>query len=143
MFQKFRGLAGRLFVSEGSSPFPPKVPVCKAPVCELLTSGRAPQCQKVSPPPPHPNPQTLPGHFGPQEPGKLLYSERWRVCNCNASHPQYSWEFPDAIQNCAGFIRHRPPGPHPRIRLAFPSSGIDLASIQHRFDIDSTSIFLI
>ena len=33
-----------------------------------------------------------------------------------------------------------PPGLHPRIRLALPSSGVDLASIQHRFDIDSTSI---
>ena len=35
-------------------------------------------------------------------------------------------------KNCEGFIRHRPPGPHPRIRLALPSSGVDLASIQHR-----------
>ena len=42
--------------------------------------------------------------------------------------------------SCEGFIRHRTPGPHPRIRLALPSSGVDLASIQHRFDIDSTSI---
>ena len=37
---------------------------------------------------------------------------------------------------CEGFIRHRPRGPHPRIRLALPSSGVDLASIQHRFDIE-------
>ena len=37
-------------------------------------------------------------------------------------------------------IRHRPPGPHPRIHLALPSSGVDLASIQHRFDINSTLI---
>ena len=35
-----------------------------------------------------------------------------------------------------GLIRHRHPGPHPRIRLAFLSSG----SIWHRFNIDSTSI---
>ena len=28
-------------------------------------------------------------------------------------------------------IRHRRPGPHPRIRLALPSSGFDFASIQH------------
>ena len=40
---------------------------------------------------------------------------------------------------CEGFVRHRAPGPHPRIRLALPSSGVDLASIQHRFDIDLTS----
>ena len=43
-----------------------------------------------------------------------------------------------------GFIGHRPPGDHPRIRLALPSSGVDFGidstSIQHRFDIDSTSI---
>ena len=32
------------------------------------------------------------------------------------------------------------PRPHPRIRLALPSSRVDLASIQHRFEIDSTSI---
>ena len=30
---------------------------------------------------------------------------------------------------CEGLIRHRPPRPHPRIRLALPSSGVDLASI--------------
>ena len=33
-------------------------------------------------------------------------------------------------------VRHRPPGPHPRIRLALPSSGVDLASMWHRFDLD-------
>ena len=43
---------------------------------------------------------------------------------------------------CEGFIRHRSPEPHPRIRLAFPSSGVDLTSIRHSFDIDSTSISL-
>ena len=26
------------------------------------------------------------------------------------------------------FIRHRPPGPNPRIRLVLPSSGVNLAS---------------
>ena len=36
---------------------------------------------------------------------------------------------------CEGFIWHRPPGPHPRIRLALPS-GVDVASIRHWFDID-------
>ena len=35
--------------------------------------------------------------------------------------------------HCEGFIRHKPPGPHPRVRLALPSSGVDLASIRHRF----------
>ena len=32
-----------------------------------------------------------------------------------------------------GYIRHRRPGPHPWLRLALPSSGVDSASIQHRF----------
>ena len=43
---------------------------------------------------------------------------------------------PPKIKNCGGLIRHRPPGPHPRIRLALPSSRVDLTSIQHRFDIE-------
>ena len=38
--------------------------------------------------------------------------------------------------DCEGFIGHRPPGSHPRIRLALPSLAVDLASIQHRFDIE-------
>ena len=46
----------------------------------------------------------------------------------------------EEAKGCEGFIRHRPPGPHPRIRLALPSSEVDLASIEHRFDIDLTSI---
>ena len=34
---------------------------------------------------------------------------------------------------CEGFIRHRPPGPHPRIRLALsPTQG----SIWHRFTVE-------
>ena len=40
---------------------------------------------------------------------------------------------------CEGFIRHRPPQPHRRIGLALPSSGVDLASIQHPFDIEIRS----
>ena len=40
---------------------------------------------------------------------------------------------------CEGLSRHRPPRPHPRIRLAFPFSGVDLASIRW-IDIDSTLI---
>ena len=39
-------------------------------------------------------------------------------------------------KSCEVFIRHRPPRAHPRIRLALTSSGVDLASIQHRFDIE-------
>ena len=39
-----------------------------------------------------------------------------------------------------GLLCTAPPGTHPRIRLALPSSGVDLASIQHRFDIETTSI---
>ena len=42
----------------------------------------------------------------------------------------------DNDEDCEGLIRHRPPGPYPRIRLALPSSGVDLASIQHRFGIE-------
>ena len=40
-------------------------------------------------------------------------------------------EFPEG---CEVLIRHRLPGPHPRIRLAHPSS----APMWHRFDIAST-----
>ena len=39
-----------------------------------------------------------------------------------------------------GSLAEAPPEPHPRIRLALPSSGVDVASTQHRFDIDSTSV---
>ena len=37
------------------------------------------------------------------------------------------WKHPGlaSLKSCEGFIRHRPPGPHPRIRLALPSSGVD------------------
>ena len=38
--------------------------------------------------------------------------------------------------SCERFIRHRPPGTHPRVRLAFPPQG----SVWHQFDIDLTSI---
>ena len=34
-------------------------------------------------------------------------------------------------QGCEVYYRHRPPGPHPRIRLALPTSGVDLASVRH------------
>ena len=37
---------------------------------------------------------------------------------------------------CEGFLGAQTPGPHPWIGLAHPSSGLDLASVQHRFDID-------
>ena len=35
-----------------------------------------------------------------------------------------------------GSLGTDPPGPHPRIRLALPLSGVDSASLRHRFDID-------
>ena len=35
-----------------------------------------------------------------------------------------------------GLLGTGPPGPHPRTRLALPSSGVDLTSILHRFDIE-------
>ena len=45
-----------------------------------------------------------------------------------------------AVKSCEGFIRHRPPGPRPRIHLALPSSLSPQGSIWHRFNIDSTLI---
>ena len=47
--------------------------------------------------------------------------------------PGLSGAFSRPFESCEGFIRHRIPGPHPRICLALPSSGVDLASISHRF----------
>ena len=46
------------------------------------------------------------------------------------SEPNRPEKCPTWIQVCEGFIRHRPPGPHPRICLALPSSGVDSASTQ-------------
>ena len=40
------------------------------------------------------------------------------------------------ILGCEGFIRHRLPGPQPRIHLDFPSLGVDSTSILHWFDMD-------
>ena len=41
-----------------------------------------------------------------------------------------------------GLLGTDPPGPHPRIRLTFPSSGVNLASIRHRFpDLTLDPIF--
>ena len=48
---------------------------------------------------------------------------------------------PTNLCTCERSIRHRHPGPYPRIRLALPSSGVDLASIRHRFpDFDPSSM---
>ena len=41
---------------------------------------------------------------------------------------------------CEGLIRHRPPGPTLESASPPPSSGLDLASIQHRIGIETTSI---
>ena len=53
------------------------------------------------------------------------------------------WIFGFGLENmfcnvwiCEGFVRHRPPRPHPRVRLVRGRFGIDLSSIRHWFDID-------
>ena len=52
----------------------------------------------------------------------IVLLSRPRACSCPLF--AYPWE---------GFIRHRPPGPHPRIRLALPPQG----SIWHRNRVKS------
>ena len=92
----------------------------------LRAAGIGPQSRKK-------NRKWVPGASRPwgSEKSKMESQTSQKQLFCNYNFDSFSSRFGpfQTPKACKGFIRHRPPRPHPRIRLALPSSGVDLASI--------------
>ena len=69
------------------------------------------------------------GHITGQM-GRVPGTDGTHTRGCPAKILYVYWFFLSQFKSQRWVIRHRPPGPHPRIRLALPSSGVVLASIQ-------------